>query len=711
MPISTLGVRAASGRGLALLALLLCFVGSCTESADAPDPAPPGPLIPLRTLFSSGSFDAARVSPDGELVAFVGDLDGAANLFVAPVDDPASARPLTHERGRGLQARDVSGNVMYRWSVDSRHVLFPQDNDGDENWNLWSADVASGALRNLTQLETGRVELRGLSQSRPTEALIGISGSLLQPADLYHLDLDTGQRTLVEPAGDFIGFLSDNDLQPRLALRLNGEGGIDLLRKDEDRGWVAAFVVGPDDVPALSATGNQKIAGFDEGNRTAYFYDSRGRDTIALVGYRLEEDELEIVAEDAKVDIGGVLYHPRSGLPQAYVTNWTRMQWHALDPSVAADLEWLDAQTDGDVRVENRSLDDRRWIVRFTLAHEPESYWIYTRDPENADERSLQKLFVTTPELEGLELSRMYPIVVRSRDGLDLVSYLSFPPWLDAGNGRPVEPVPLVLLVHGGPSDERAQYAYGPFVHWLANRGYGVLYANFRGSPGFGKTFMNAQRMEWGGKMHDDLIDQIEWAIAEGVTEAGRVAIVGGSYGGYAVLVGMTMTPEVFACGVDLVGPSNLEIFMPHWNVDTMSKIVGDPRTEEGRAHLRSRSPIHFADRARGALLIGQGANDSRVPQEQSDQMVEVLERSGVPVTYMLYPDEGHGLLRQENNTAFWAVSEVFLGQCLGGRSRALTDELEGSSVTVPVGAEHVPGLQEALARRRAGESSPARGG
>ena len=208
----------------------------------------------------------------------------------------------------------------------------------------------------------------------------------------------------------------------------------------------------------------------------------------------------------------------------------------------------------------------------------------------------MTKFLVTTPQLEGLRLSKMHPVVIKSRDGLDLVSYLSFPPWSDGNeDGRPAQPVPLILLVHGGPSDERAQYGYGPFLHWLTNRGYGVLYVNYRGSPGFGKAFVNGQRMEWGGKMHEDLLDQVEWAIAQGITTRDKVAILGGSYGGYATLVGMTMTPEVFACGVDLVGPSNLEIFMPHWDEDVMSKVIGDPRTEEGRAFLRSRSPINFA--------------------------------------------------------------------------------------------------------------------
>ncbi len=685
-----------------LFTVLLTVACTSEVAEDGGVNRDPDPLIPLRTLFSPGSYDAPQISPDGKLFAYFGPLDGASNLWVAPVDDPEAARPLTREVGRGLQSRDVSGNVMYRWSLDSRRVLYPQDTEGDENWNLYVVDVANGERRNLTQLESGRVELLGLSEEHPDQVLISISASLVAPPDLYHLDLESGERTLVQEAGGFIGFLTDNALRPRIALAFNAEGGIDLLRSSGNGEWRPAFALGIDDLPALSATGYQKIARFDSENRRAYFYDSRGRDTIALVSYELESGDFKVVAEDAKVDIGGVLYHPTSNQPQAVAVNWTRTSWQVLDEAVQADFDWLVAQTEGDIRVVSRAHDDRRWIVRFTMAHEPESYLLYERGDalDGGGERNLRKLFVTTPELEGLPLAKLHPVTIQSRDGLDLVSYLAYPPWLDRGDGRPTETVPLVMLVHGGPSDERAQYGYGPFLHWLANRGYGVFYVNFRGSPGFGKAFVNAQRMEWGGKMHEDLVDQVEWAISEGITERDQVAIVGGSYGGYAVLVGMTMTPNVFACGIDLVGPSNLEIFMPHWDVDSMSRVIGDPRTEQGRAFLRSRSPINFAAHAKNPILIGQGANDSRVPQDQSDTIVEVFKSNAVDVTYLLYPDEGHGLLRPANTFSFWAVSELFLADCLGGRSQPLTDELEGASVQVPVGVEHIPGLLEALERR-----------
>ena len=326
---------------------------------------------------------------------------------------------------------------------------------------------------------------------------------------------------------------------------------------------------------------------------------------------------------------------------------------------------------------------------------EPVSFYLYDRESKSG-----QFLFTSTPQLEGLKLSRMHPYVLTTDDGFDLVSYITLPPWTDPDDdGRPDQPVPIVVYVHGGPNDERAQVGFGALVHWLTNRGYGFLYVNFRGSAGFGKAYMNAQKMEWGGKMHQDVLDQVQWAIDEGVADPHKVAILGGSYGGYEALVGMTMTPDVFACGIAIVGPSNLEIFMPHWDEDRMGKIIGDPRTEEGRAFLRSRSPINFAQNTKNPVLIGQGARDSRVPQEQSDTVVEKMQQAGVEVTYIVYPDEGHGFAKPANNMSFYAITEVFLGQCLGGRYEPIDVQIEGSSVQVPVGGEHIPGLKEALAK------------
>ncbi|MFC2164113.1 S9 family peptidase [Acidobacteriota bacterium] len=654
-------------------------------------------LIPLKTLFSPASIVAPRLSPDGSMISYIAPHNGVPNFFVMEVGGPESKRPLTEKKGRGVQSSDVSGNVMYRWSIDSKYILFPEDYNGDENWDIHRVDVQTSEEKNLTPMEGVKVQMVQKSATDPEVILISINDRNRFFPDLYHLNINSGERDLVEKNEHmFFGYLADYDLKPRGAVGLRSDGGYKLLKSSGDGQWESFVEIPYADRGGLNASINQDIIRIDKSNRYLYMYEYENRNTIALVRYDLETGEKTEVAEDDKTDLFSVIYHPVSMEPQAYATNWTRMEWHLLDESLRQDFDYLAEVTDGDFRVESRSDDDQKWLVRYTISDAPETYYLYDRSKGEA-----AKLFTTTPQLEGLTLSKLYPYVIQSRDGFDLVSYLSLPVWSDPDeDGRPEKPLPAVMLVHGGPSDERAQYAFGPILQWFTNRGYAVLYVNYRGSPGFGKAFLNAQNLEWGGKMHDDLVDQVEWAVTEGIAIKDKVAIIGGSYGGYATLVGMTMTPDVFACGVDLVGPSNLEIFMPHWNVDIMSKIVGDPRTEEGRALLRSRSPINFAHQTKNPILIGQGANDSRVPQDQSDSMVKVMAENGVKVTYALFSDEGHGLYRPENSYAFWAITEVFLGVNLGARYMPISDELEGSSIQVIEGAEHIPGLVEALTAR-----------
>ena len=676
--------------------LVTGWLVACSDTTQAPPELPP--LLPLQLLLAGNEYDAPQISPDGRWLSFIAPHDGVSNFFVAPVHDVAAAKPVTRYTGRGVQATDVSGVVMYRWHAHSTHLIYPMDYDGDENWDIHLVDIATGGDRNLTASPAVRDEIIAYDGRHPDDVLLQSGERHPMLPDLYRLNLATGERvSAAPPDGNHVGFLADNALVPRLAVSLNATGGVDVERRAPNGGWQPFLVIAADDMPALTTSSYQKIYRFDQSNTHLYLYDVEGRDTAALVRMSLDTGAKEIVAKDDRVDLAGVMYDPATRTPLAYAVNWMRTTWHAIDASVAGDIEFLDEAAEGDWTVVSQSADNRKWIVRDMLSHEPIAFFLYDRD-----ERAVTPLFTSTPKLEGLALSRMHPYVVTTDDGFDLVSYVLLPPWTDPDDeGRPDQPVPVVVLVHGGPSDERAQFAFGPFVHWLANRGYGVLYVNFRGSAGFGKRYMNAQNGEWGGKMHRDVLDQVAWAVDEGIADPKRVGILGGSYGGYEALVAMTMTPDVFACGIDLVGPSNLEIFMPHWDEDRMGVVIGDPRTEAGRALLRARSPINFAHQTKNPVLIGQGANDSRVPQDQSDTVVDVMQKHGVKVTYALYPDEGHGLMRPKNNFSFWAMSEAFLAQCLGGRSQPIGDALDGASVQVPAGAEHVPGLVEALARRR----------
>lgn len=667
------------------------------EAAATPTETSIPAVLPLQLLLAPDEFVAPQVSPDGRWISYIAPSEGAANLFVAPIGEPRHGKPITRYTERGVQATDVSGVVMYRWHADSKRIIYPKDYDGDENWDIHVVDIDSQEDKNLTASPAVKDLIIAYGAANPDEVLIQSGEHSTMLPDLYRLNLRTGAKTGVETnPGKYLGFLVDDNLKPRLAVTANAEGGMNVDRKAADGSWQPFMVVAPENMPALSSSSYQKIYRFDATNSHLYMYDVEGRDTTALVRLNLETGTKDVVAHDERVDLAGVLYDPVTHLPLAYAANWTRTKWTAIDPSVEADINYLEKASQGEWVVVSQSDDNSKWIVRDMLSDEPIAYYLYDRDA-----KTRTKLFTSAPRLEGLPLSKMHPYIVRTADGFDLVSYVLLPPWTDPDDdGRPDKPVPVVVLVHGGPSDERAQFGYGPFVHWLANRGYGVLYVNFRGSAGFGKKFMNAQNREWGGKMHQDVLDQVDWAVREGIADPKRVAILGGSYGGYEVLVAMTMTPDVFACGIDLVGPSSLEVFMPHWDEDSMGRVLGDPRTEEGRALLKARSPINFAQNTKHPVLIGQGAKDSRVPQDQSDTVVRVMQEHDVQVTYLLYPDEGHGLLRTENNFSFWAISEGFLAQCLGGRSSPIGNALDGSSVQVPVGAERIPGLPEALAQR-----------
>jgi dipeptidyl aminopeptidase/acylaminoacyl peptidase len=406
-----------------------------------------------------------------------------------------------------------------------------------------------------------------------------------------------------------------------------------------------------------------------------------------------------VLGEDARVDIWDTLFDPRTGRAQAWAASYLTTQWTALDDAVREDLEFLQGALDGEVSIASRTHADDLWVVDVDPVTAPASAWLYERAG-----RRLTQLYVTRPELAGAALAAMHPVEIRSRDGLVQVSYLSLPPGADPGRtGRPTAPIPMVLLPHGGPWGRDA-YGFNSLHQFLANRGYAVLSPNFRGSAGFGKAHLSAGDRQWGATMHDDLLDAVQWAVDQGVTTADQVAILGGSYGGYCVLAGLAFTPEVFACGVDIVGPSNLETLLgtipSYWEamkVQLYSR-VGDPTTPDGLALLKERSPLTRADAIVRPLLIGQGANDPRVKQAESDQIVTAMQAKSIPVTYVLFPDEGHGFARPENNLAFFAAAEQFLAAYLPGRAEPFGEALKGSSITVPAGAEFAPGLAAALA-------------
>ncbi len=488
----------------------------------------------------------------------------------------------------------------------------------------------------------------------------------------------------------------------------NGGQVLQIPEKEGDlTKWKNFLEFGPEDAMTSGPVG------FDKTGNTLYLEDSRNRNTSGLFAMDLKTGTTKLLADDPRTDVGGVLIQPTEKNIQAVSFTYARTEWKILDPSIAPDIEFLKKLQPGDFIVTSRTLDDKEWTVAYILDDGPVKFYRYIRSPE----RKAVFLFNNRDDLADYPLVKMHDRVIKSRDGLNLVCYLSLPPGTDPdGNGVPDHPVPMVLDVHGGPW-ARDSWGLNATHQWLANRGYAVLSVNYRGSTGFGKEFLNAANGEWAGKMHDDLLDAVKWAVDQKIAEKDKVAIMGGSYGGYATLVGMTFTPDEFACGVDEVGPSSLVTLLqhvpPYWIpfMPVMKVRVGDVSTEEGRAALLKRSPLTYVDKIQRPLLIGQGQNDPRVKRQEADQIVKAMTDKHIPVTYVLYPDEGHGFHRPENNISFNAVTEAFLAEQLGGRFEPVGNDFKGSTITVPVGADHVPGLEKAIAAMpkptESGEKTP----
>ncbi len=640
------------------------------------------PLIPRDHLFGNPTRAQGKISPDGKWVSWMAPWEGVMNVFMAPADDPDNPRRMTSARDRPIPA--------YFWAPDSKSLLYIRDKEGDENFLLYQVGVAEGAEEKcLTPFEETRAQIVGFSNTIKDRLLVGINNRDARFHDIYMLHLGNGELELVFENNEWAGFEADDSLTLRWAVRQNAEGGTDMHEMTD--GVVADE---PRESTGLDDALTTGMAGYTTDGKVLYWLDSRGRDTAALFAEDVETGERTLVAEHGQADIGGTMRHKQTGVVQAYNVTYLHTEHHAIDPQIGEAFAWLRAQLEGDFGVQSRTDDDRRWLVWNDPLTAPIASYLFDRDA-----MTLTKFYVTKPELEGAPLQTMHALEIKARDGLTLPSYLTLPPQSDPdGDGIPDQPVPLVLVVHGGPW-ARDGYGYNRTHQWLANRGYGVLSVNFRGSTGFGKNFISAGDKEWSGKMHDDLLDAVEWAIAQGIAEKDKVAIMGGSYGGYATLVGLTFTPDVFACGVDIVGPSNLETLLetipPYWEplVKQFHERMGDPTTPEGLEFLKSISPLYKAQDIVKPLLIGQGANDPRVKQAESDQIVQAMERHKVPVTYVLFPDEGHGFHRPENNIAFNAIAENFLAECIGGRAEPAGDVLAASTAQIPTGREHVKGL------------------
>jgi dipeptidyl aminopeptidase/acylaminoacyl peptidase len=658
--------------------LLVVAIASVATAAFGPND-----LIPRKVLFGNPERTAPFISPDGKKIAFTAAVDGVMNLWVAPVDDIAAARPVTQEKRRPI--------MKYFWARNGSYLLYLQDQVGNENFHLYAVDLSTSTTRDLTPHKNVRAEVIAESYKHPDELLVGLNNRDARWHDVWRINIVTGEAKLVLKNEGFSHIIADSDLAVRLAAKPLPDGGSEYARLDGTEWTPFASIPGDDALTTepLFFTGD---------NKALYMIDSRGRDKAALTKIDIATKKTTLVARAGKSDVTYVIKHPTTHEILAIGSQYERMQWTALKADVKADIDFLDKQVTGYWSMLSQSKDGNLWTLWIDDTGEPIKFGLYDRK-----KRSLKTLFLARPNLEGAPLPKARPYVIKARDGLDLVSYVTLPKGSDTdGDGVPDKPLPLVLHVHGGPW-ARDEFAYSPPNAWLSNRGYAVLAVNFRGSTGFGKAFVNAGDKEWAGKMHDDLIDAVDWAVKERIAQKDKIAIYGASYGGYAALVGLAFTPEKFACGVSISGPSNLHTMLtnlpPYWvsYLDTFKRRVGNPDTKDGKLLLRERSPLYRAAKIERPLLIAQGANDPRIKQTEGDQIVRAVTRKGLPVTSVLYADEGHGFARPENRLSFYAISEVFLAQCLGGRAEPVGKDFEGSSVAVPAGKQHIKGLREAL--------------
>ncbi|PZQ24656.1 MAG: S9 family peptidase [Sphingopyxis macrogoltabida] len=685
-PLACGGRRAPAWAPLLLCAVAMPQVGASAWAQTAPAAAPvaqPDALLPRATLFRSPAYSEMQISPDGQRLAFLHPLDGVLNVWVAPIGDLAAAAPVTRFDNRPPDS--------FRWNADGRFLLILKDVGGEEHSQLWVANLASGAVTNMTGDPAVQTKIVRVSKRHPGEILVGMNIRDRRYRDIYRIDLATGARTEVfrnDP--NYIDVVADPDFHIRLGVRGNADGSSTYMRLDP--AGAAELMT----IPLVSLR-NSRILALDGDGKLAML-DSRGGDRAGVASIDLATGKRTILADAVRADIVDPLFDEASGTLIATREDPLVSEWTVRSDALRDEFAALEAAAAGPFKIADQTPDARRWLILETVPNRPDRYSWWDRGG-----RTLTPLVSTRPDLETRVLARRLPVTIPSRDGLILPSYLTLPADAAPGaDGMPEKPVPLVLVVHGGPW-LRDDLAFDNQHAWLADRGYAALSVNFRGSGGFGSDFMAKGDRKWSETMHNDLLDAVQWAIDKGVTTPDRVAVMGLSYGGYSTLVSLSFTPETFQCGVDLAGPSNLVRLigaMPEWWTWQRPQFVnrvGDPSTKEGAAELMRRSPIARVDAITKPLLVTNGANDPRVMPDQSDEIVEAMTARGKPVSYAFYPDEGHVYAKDATNISFAAIAEHFLSQCLGGAAEPYGRDLAGSRVDMKAGAVLVPGLAEAL--------------
>jgi dipeptidyl aminopeptidase/acylaminoacyl peptidase len=642
---------------LAPMVFALLVTGCAFHSTQLP------PLIPREILFGNPAKTDPQISPDGKYLSYLTpDEKNVLQIWVRSLSG-RDDRQITDETKRGIR--------HYTWAYDNRHLLFARETDGDENWQINVVDTTGNAVRNLTPYNGVRSLLVGLSPELPHDLLIAMNLRNRRFFDVYRVNLTTGATRMVNRnGGGQSWWLADDQLNVRIAAAFAGT----IVRDRQGQPWRVARKWHPAEYG--------RYFGLSSDGKTFLMSGSYNGEIGALIALDLATGSETVIASDAKYDVEDAFVHPVTRDVQAVAFYKDRREWQVLDQTVVGDFETLARLRGGEFNVLHppyespivfssslgrRDLLDQMWIVSYESDNAPTQHYLYDRAAKRTT-----FLFSEQPNLEAFRLARMRPISYRSRDGLEIQGYLSLP------EGLAPKQLPTVLYVHGGPQS-RDRWGFHNTIQWLANRGYAVLQVNYRGSTGYGRKFVHAGYKEWGGKMHDDLIDGVSWLIKEGIADPKKIAIMGASYGGFSTLAGLTLTPDVFAAGVSSVGISNLishhDNYPPYWNKARFRTRVGDPEKE--RDLLNSRSPLYHVEQIRAPLLIVHGVNDVRVKASESEQMVEAMRAANKPVEYFLYSDEGHRQWRPENKFHFYAKAEEFLAKHLGGRFEP-TSEIPG---------------------------------
>lgn len=627
--------------------VIICFSCQSTliHSTDAP-------LIPREILFGNPEKSNPQISPDGTYISYLAPVDGVLNIWIKSIysnDD----KPISHDTNRGIHG--------YWWSCNNKYMLYWQDKNGNENWHLCRLDLQSHEEIDLTPFDGVRINIYVSSQTFPNELVIGMNRNDPLHFDVYRLNIETGEITLVEKnPGNVEDWIADYDLKVRGAHTINQDGSVTLLTRNTEKDqWKEAITWKLEDGLKVDAYGNTRDGGFSSDGKKIYLQDARKSNTAQFIEYDIATGAETVIAHDPLYDVDR-LVRDKDGNPIAAYINKECWQLIPLDPTFEILMNKMRAIDEGNLFVTSRSDDDRYWIICFKHDNRSAIYYVYDTKTDKA-----QFLFSPQPKLNEFTLAQMEPIAFTSRDGLTIHGYLTCPP------GKERKNLPLVLNVHAGPWI-RNSWEYDPEVQWLANRGYACLQINYRGSEGYGQDFLNAGNRESGGKMRNDLIDAVNWAVTQGIANPQKIAIWGWSYGGYFALSGAAFTPDVFCCAVDICGPCNLitliKSFMPYMiNLRKQFFLrVGDPEKEE--EFLKFCSPLFYVENIKIPILIGQGANDVRVSPVESEQIVNALKAKGLSYEYVFFPDEGHGFVKPENRLKFYAIAEKFLAKNLGGR-------------------------------------------